>query len=126
MPFISWLAGKVTGQAIKVGGEVARTATEIPKNIAETQKARLEIKELHAKRDDRQRIVHPATFDDVRRFDPHVRAMMDGQMFKHFGLSDDRSYKASMTSGIVANLLLLLVLGLIIWGSIHLVRLIFR
>lgn len=38
MPIWEWIVGKITREVIKAGGEIAKTATEIPKNIMETKK----------------------------------------------------------------------------------------
>lgn len=70
MPFLEWIAAKLTGEAIKGGAEFAKTATEIPKNIVETRKAELEVAELKVRAQERERLIVPATFDDVKQFDP--------------------------------------------------------
>jgi hypothetical protein len=73
MSILAWLATKITGEAIKAGGEVAKTATEIPKNLVETQKAHLEVEELKFQKAERQHLITPATFDDVKEYDPKVK-----------------------------------------------------
>ena len=75
MPILSWIAAKLTGEAIKAGGEIAKTATEIPKNIVETHKAHLEVDEINAKRAERERLIVPATFEEVKYYDPKVKRL---------------------------------------------------
>ncbi len=71
---ISFLS-KLTGEAIKGGIESAGTVTEIPKNIAETEKARLEIIELKRTQEEHKARIVPASFEDVKEFDPKFKKL---------------------------------------------------
>lgn len=65
----SWIA-KLTGSAVKAGVDAASSAAEIPKNIAEAQKAILEVKELKRAEEERESPIQKATFKDVIEYDP--------------------------------------------------------
>jgi hypothetical protein len=77
MPILAWIAARITGEALKAGGEVAKTATEIPKNLIETQKAHLEVEELKFQNTQRQNLITPATFDEVKQYDPKAKLLHD-------------------------------------------------
>ncbi|MFZ0747025.1 MAG: hypothetical protein WAM85_21660 [Terracidiphilus sp.] len=73
-----WLVtfiSKITGEAIKSGVETAKSATEIPKNILETQKLGLEIEEMKQAAAKVEPVVVPATFEDVKQFDPKYKIL---------------------------------------------------
>lgn len=82
MPFLTWLASKLTGEALKAGTEVAKTATEIPKNLAETEKARLEVAELKRAHRERETLIQSANFEDVKNFDRNMELFRDQQKEK--------------------------------------------
>jgi hypothetical protein len=76
MPFLSSILAKITGEAIKSGAETVKTATEIPKNLIETKKAHLEVAELVHARGSRESRIVPATMDDINKFDPKHRRLI--------------------------------------------------
>jgi hypothetical protein len=89
MPILSWIAARITGEALKAGGEVFKTATEIPKNIIETEKAHLEVEELKFQTTERQHLITPATFEDVEQYDPKVERLYERlERFRRTGHAD--------------------------------------
>lgn len=78
MSFLSWLASFFTQkatEAIKGGVETVAAGTEIPKNLIETEKAHLEVKELKRAETERAALVVPATLEDVKEFDPKYQEL---------------------------------------------------
>jgi hypothetical protein len=109
MSMLAWLATKITGEAIKTGGEVAKTATEIPKNLVETQKARLEVEELKLHRAERESLITPATFEQVKEYDPKVARIE--KRIRRAGLEDHIPLLRSSRVGTVVLLFFLTVLA---------------
>jgi hypothetical protein len=70
MIFLTSLLAKFTGEALKGGAEFAKTISEVPKNVVETEKARLEVVALQRSEQLRDHFVVAATFQDVMEFDP--------------------------------------------------------
>ena len=98
---------KVTGEAIKSGAEIAKTATEIPKNLIETEKAHLEVRALKDERELKERLLVPATFDEVKEFDPKYRLITRNMScFDHDPAPDYRKAGRGrvLLSGIIAFL----------------------
>lgn len=89
MPWFAWLLAKITGETVKGVTEVTKSAVEIPKTLVETEKARLEVLQLRQEREERSRLIVPATFEDVKQFDPKYRQIR---------------YQSERNSGIVFSL----------------------
>ena len=64
--FLARAIEKVTFGAIKSGLDTVKTGTEIQKN-------RLEIKSKQQELEEKERLVRPATFEEVKEYDPKVR-----------------------------------------------------
>lgn len=107
MFLLSWILAKVTGEAVKTGGEIARTAVEVPKAIAEMEKARLEVAKLKEDRALGERLIHPATFEDVKEFDPTYRRIRMKTADSAY-LPSPPTRRASAVTSIWINVVLLL------------------
>jgi hypothetical protein len=66
MPLISWL----TWIANHIGLGSVKNITGIRKDLVDTKKAKLEIDKLEDEAEKRDSIIVPATFEDVKNFDP--------------------------------------------------------
>lgn len=122
MPIWEWIVGKITREVIKAGGEIAKTATEIPKNIMETKKAHREIEELDAKRRERERLITPATFEDMQRYHPKTRSIILAGLSASAAPAPSRSRLPAL-----AILALGAIVGIgIVWALFELLRRLFR
>lgn len=99
MPFLTWLASKLSSAVLKDGSDLAKTATEIPKNLVETDKARLEVAELKRKAEDHEHRIVSATFEDVKKYDPKVRYFLEGSRGHSAGLHGSAAYRAGKHEG---------------------------
>jgi hypothetical protein len=64
---INWLVALISGKAVKAGVETADAITAIPKNLVETEKARLEIENLKHDNAERDRLIAPPTYQQTLR-----------------------------------------------------------
>jgi len=78
MPLPLWLInvlGKITGEAIQKGVGTVKDATEIPKNIAETEKIKLEIQNLKDDRAKRESPIQIASDEEIKRYDTKFHSL---------------------------------------------------
>jgi hypothetical protein len=126
MPFLSWITAKLSGAAIKAGAEVvksgaetAKALAEVPKTLIETEKAHLEVKELQLQSQERERLIVPATFADVKEYDPKIE-----QIERHWKVLEtkdemDRAkmeYQLRVTRWLVKSMLLFALFGILALG----------
>jgi len=76
----TWLAAqfaRLTTSIVKDGVETVNSAVEIPKTIIETEKAKLEVEQLKEERSQHHALITPATFNDVKEFDPKYQRLTE-------------------------------------------------
>lgn len=72
MPLPAWLPVWLTNL---LGGGWIRNALGVRKDLIDTKKSKLEVKKLEHEERARHSLITPATFDDVKEFDPKYRAI---------------------------------------------------
>jgi hypothetical protein len=75
--FFTWLLGKLGWQAASGAVGIAKDATEIPKNIVETQKAALEVEALRIEKEDRSRLIVAPSYQQTLKHSNTYRKIVE-------------------------------------------------
>jgi hypothetical protein len=73
MPLISWL----TWIANHIGLGSVKNITGVRKDLVDTKKAKLEINKLEDEAEKRESVITPASFEDVKNYDPKYKQIQD-------------------------------------------------
>lgn len=122
--FITSIVAKITGEAVKAGAETAKAVVDVPKTLIETEKARLEVCELRRKDDERERLIQPATFEDVKEYSPIYRRVRASGLHLEvngciLSAPPDKQTRASTVSALPINILLVVILLGLIWFCVR-------
>jgi hypothetical protein len=112
-----WLTAKIVGLFTKATGAAVKGTVDTVKGVTDIEKNRLDIKLKKQELADKERLIQPATFEDIKEYDPKIE-----EIRRRVVTSSRRVDSPSKSHiDIISNLFSWLVLLAILLGLITLV-----